>query len=335
MKPGRVARDRLAAGLAATVFLCLLAPLALPLPPAGAAQAEELLVPGARLVSVARGRTAVEAAGPPGGAAVVLIHGFGGSTYSWLRTLPALGAAGYFAAALDLKGFGLSDKSFDADYSHAAQAAFVAQVLDALGVKRATLVGHSLGGSVALHFAQAYPERVNALVLVSAAVSGAAGLQGAPQGLGFGRLVEFPPFRRLGQFALRHWLTPERLADTLASAYADPALVTPEVLQGYVAVQSLPDWDLALLAIIRDSHRNGLRRMPDLGERPVLLVWGAEDNWVPVAQGEKLREQLAAANPEWVLIEQAGHLPMDEKPAAFQAALLDFLARVRPADSEP
>jgi pimeloyl-ACP methyl ester carboxylesterase len=235
---------------------------------------------------------------------------------------------------MDLKGFGLSDKRFEADYSHAAQASFIAQLMDALGIEHATLVGHSMGGSVALYFAQAYPERVDGLALVSAAVSGPEGLSGGPPGLGLGWLVNFPPVRRLGQFALRQFLTSDRLAATLASAYADPALATPEVLQGYVAVQSLPDWDLALLAITRDGAQNSLAAMPDLGQRPVLLVWGAEDSWVPVAQGELLRAQLDGANLEWVLLDGVGHLPMDEQPEAFQAALLGFLDRVRKTASE-
>jgi pimeloyl-ACP methyl ester carboxylesterase len=108
--------------------------------------------------------TFVQESGPTDGPAVVLVHGFGGSTFNWRYTLPALAEAGYRAVALDLMGFGLSDKSFDQDDSHAAQADFVADVMTALDIQRATLVGHSMGGNVIAHFALKYPERVEGLV---------------------------------------------------------------------------------------------------------------------------------------------------------------------------
>jgi pimeloyl-ACP methyl ester carboxylesterase len=84
---------------------------------------------------------------------VILLHGFGGSTFSWRLTLPALADAGYSAVALDLRGFGLSDKDGGADHGHAAQARYVAALMDELAIQDAVVVGHSMGGNVAAHLA--------------------------------------------------------------------------------------------------------------------------------------------------------------------------------------
>jgi pimeloyl-ACP methyl ester carboxylesterase len=265
----------------------------------------------------------VEEAGPAGGPAVVLVHGLGGSTFSWRATLPALGAAGYRAVAIDLNGFGLADKRFEADYSHPAQAAFVADVMTALDIQRATLIGHSMGGSVVLHFARLLPDRVDGIVLVDAAVLGV-NLGDPTGGLGsLGRLVNLPPIRRLGQLALRVLMTPERVTEVLRSAYADPAFVTPAVVEGYLRPQQVRDWDLALLAIVRDSGRNALDAPLAGITAPLLIAWGRADTWVPLAAGERLRAALPQS--EWAVFPGAGHLPMEEQADAFNERLLAFL----------
>jgi pimeloyl-ACP methyl ester carboxylesterase len=101
------------------------------------------------------------------GKAVLLIHGLGASTFSFRHTIPEL-AQRYRVIALDLKGFGYSARP-QSDYSLTAQAALVRQVMDRLGVERAAVVGHSMGGAVAMRLALGYPERVSRLVLVASA----------------------------------------------------------------------------------------------------------------------------------------------------------------------
>lgn len=266
-------------------------------------------------------RTWIQEAGRPDDPAVLLLHGFGGSTFSWRLTLPALADAGYRAVALDLRGFGLSDKDGGADHSHRAQARFVAALMDELAIDHAVIVGHSMGGNVAAHLALDAPDRVRALVLVDAATGPATTGGGGPLA---GVLLTIPPVERWARHAVRAIATPERVAEALRSAYLEPDRVaTPEVIAGYLVPQRLPDWDVALLAIVRDGGSN------DLGERfldiiaPTLVIWGEQDSWIPLASGEAIHAALPTSGLQ--VIPNSGHLPFEEQPDAFMAALLPFL----------
>lgn len=312
-----------------TLFI-LVGPYLIPLPAQPDLDPAELAPAAGRFVTVAGTRTFVEEAGPADGPAVVLVHGFGGLTYSWRYTLPVLAAAGYHALALDLRGFGLSDKRLADDFSHAAQADFVADVMTAAGLERAVLVGHSMGGSVIAHFAERHPERVRALVFVDGAVRVAGAGQarggsvvGVPAWLG--TLAGFPPFQRWGQLVLRTFVTRARMTDVQRSAYYRQELVTADVIEGYLKVQKIKDWELALLGVLRDSGRNELPQPLTTISAPALVIWGAHDPWIPLADGEALHAALPGSG--WVVIPESGHLPMEEAPDAFNAALLDFLAQ--------
>jgi pimeloyl-ACP methyl ester carboxylesterase len=288
-----------------------------------AAVAAELGLDG-RFITVDGTRTFIQEAGLAGGPAVVLIHGFGGSTFSWRLTLPALARAGYRAVALDLRDFGLSDKSWEADTSHGAQARFVLGVMDALGIGHAVIVGHSMGADVAVHLAMGAPDRVAALVLVDAATGdGRSGTMGGPLGALAPILLALPPVRRLAQQVLRRVITPERLNEILASAYLDPATLTPGIRAGYGGQVQTRDWDLALLAVTRDGTRSGLPLPLSSVTAPTLVIWGAEDPWVPISAGKAIRDAIPGAG--WAVVPGAGHLPFEEQPDAFLADLLPFL----------
>jgi pimeloyl-ACP methyl ester carboxylesterase len=310
-----------AAAILAFVFLVL--PFLLPLPGERGRPASELVPGTGRLLRVAGVQTYVEEAGPESGQAVILIHGFGGSTFSWRETIPALAAAGYRAVALDLKGFGLADKTLAADYSHAAQAEFVIAVMEALDVEQATLIGHSMGGNVAAHLALAQPERVEKLVLVDAAI--VPGGDGGPPFSGASWLARFPPAQRWARLLLRTAVDEARFRSILNSAVYDPVFVDDALVSGYRRSVLVEDWDLALLGIVRDSRDNALPAAPGSLAMPVLLIWGEADTWVATAQGEWLAATISGA--EYVTIDKAGHLPMEEQPELFNRILLDFLAR--------
>ena len=304
------------------IALALIAPFIIPLPAQPELTAEAVAPGTGHFVTVDGVKTYVKDIGPRDGPPVVLIHGFGGSTFSWRETLPALASAGYRAIALDLKGFGLSDKRYDEDYSHASQAEFVAGVLDDLGVARASVAGHSMGASVLGHFATLYPERVEKLVLVDGSMSfDEAGSGFDPLSL----LIEFAPARQWARIIMRWQLNEEQVINRLLTAYYDPEYATPEIQAGYLVPQRIKDWELALLGIVRDSSKNALTSpLNETGDAPILIIWGEEDTWVPLSRGRSLLASLPGA--ELAVIPESGHLPMEEQAELFNERLLSFLA---------
>jgi pimeloyl-ACP methyl ester carboxylesterase len=329
----RLLPKRAGALAAAIVIGLLVGPYLLPLPAVVGADPAAFGRPDGRFLDVDGTRTYLEASGPSQGPAVVLVHGFGGSTYSWRFTRPVLAAAGYRVLALDLRGFGLATKGWEADHGHAAQARLVLAAMDAEGMREAVLVGHSMGANVVAHAALAAPDRVRALVLVDAAIVGAGarpggGTIGAAGSSPLATLLGVPSLRRAAQIAVR--LALGRAAEPiLRSAYADPAFPTAADVAAYGAAQQLADWDLALLAIVRDAGRNALPApVAALATgRPVLVAWGEHDPWIPLATGEALRDAIPGA--AWLAVPGAGHLPMEEGRAEFEAGLLAFLEDLR------
>jgi pimeloyl-ACP methyl ester carboxylesterase len=301
-------------------------PYLLPLPPNPDVSPEAFARPGGRFLTVDGTRTWIQESGPPAGPAVVFLHGFGGSTFSWRETLEPVGEAGFHAIALDLRGFGLSDKRIDADYGHRAQAWFVLAAMDELDLDAAVVVGHSMGGNVAAHMALEAPERVRGLVLVDAA-TGPDGAGGGPGGPLLSAALHLPPVQRLARVVLRHTATPERVSALLRSAYLDPAAVTPDVEAGYLVPQRLADWDLALIGIVRDGGGNALADRFSTIATPTLVIWGDQDPWIPPSAGEEIRDALTDAR--LAIVADSGHLPFEEQPQAFLAALLPYLEERR------
>jgi pimeloyl-ACP methyl ester carboxylesterase len=321
---------RIGVGLIVLIVALLIAPYLIPLPAQPDLDPAQLAPSTGRFITVDGVRTFIEEAGPADGPPIVLVHGFGGLTYTWRYTLPALAEAGYRVLALDLQGFGLSDKSFALDFSHPSQADFVIAVMRAAGMPRATLVGHSMGGSVIAHVAQRHPEAVNALVFVDGAVrglesaggqSGGSSIVGVPVQLGM--LAQFPPLQRWGQLILRGTVTRERMAQTQLTAYHVKETVTPEVEEAYLKVMKMKDWELALLGVLRDSGRNTLAQPISTLAAPTLILWGERDPWIPLERGEALHAALPQST--LVIIPATGHLPMEEDATTFNAALLEWL----------
>ncbi len=254
---------------------------------------------------------------------IVLVHGFGASSFSWRDNLRPIADAGYTVYAPDMRGFGLSDKNWDGDMSHAAQADRLAAFLDAAGIDRAVLAGNSMGGNIIAHFALKYPQRVRGLIFVDAAI-----YTGAPNAPLVSTLLQFPPIRRWGQHAVRFLLADDtRNADTIKSAWYDPARVTRDVLSGYRRALYTPDWDLGLLAMSRESGQNDLSGR--LGEitAPTLIIWGEHDTWINPANGPRLQQAIAGA--ELRIIPRAGHVPHEEQPAEFNQLVIEFLESLK------
>lgn len=251
--------------------------------------------------------------GPEDGPAVLLLHGFLGSTDDWNPVIDVLAGSGYRVIAFDRPPFGLSDKSTALDYSVTGQATLTLGLMDALGMARASLVGHSAGGSVAAQVALTAPERVENLALVSAAIELGDG-SGEPPNFGpLSFILESDADDPDAQRQLRDLIT-----SPLAQIFAGE-LVGRDMFQ-------LEGWEGGLLAFVRDNlNVSDPMQATDLSvlTLPVALIWGERDEVVPLEVGERLHSALPAAR--WVLYPEAGHMVMQDVTDAFNTTLVEFL----------
>jgi pimeloyl-ACP methyl ester carboxylesterase len=248
----------------------------------------------------------VQLRGEPENPAVILIHGFGGSTFTWRGTLDPLVEAGYYAIALDLPPFGLSDKSADIDYSRSALSDLVAGVMDELGIENAVIVGHSMGGGVTASLGVRHSDRVRGLVFVAGGVFEAMPVSDTSddgeRGGGLSDLSGFmdtlDPESPFAAALVRTFLTPERFTDLLESAYVRKEVITSEVIAGYQRPLLIEDWPQGLLAFSAAEETSPIT-LDDLAaavtenDIPVLIIWGESDEWVSIALGETMHAALS------------------------------------------
>ncbi len=250
------------------------------------------------------------------GPAVLFLHGIGDDSSTWLELLKAL-ADDFTVIAPDLLGHGASAKP-RADYSVAAYACGMRDLLTTLDVDRVTVVGHSLGGGVAMQFAYQFPERCERLVLVGSGGVGASvhpllRLAAAP-GAGLvlpllGARPALPVLRGLAELL--------RISDDLDYVVARYLrLVEPGTRSAFLrTLRSVVDW--------RGQVVNMLDRCYLTEGIPTLLVWGTEDRVVP--SGHALRAHRAMPGSRLVLFEGAGHFPHRSDPRRFAETLREFL----------
>ncbi len=264
------------------------------------------------------------------GPVVLLIHGMGGTFENWLAVVEPLARA-HTVIAPDLPGHGASAPGAG-DYSIGALAAGLRDLLVALGHERVTLVGHSLGGGIAMQFAYQFPEMTERLVLVS---SGGLGPEVSP-------LLRAAALPGADVFIAATAGTGARVlslvARGLASVGLRPNADVAEVARGYVSLVD-PDRRAAFLATLRSVIGTGGQRV-HAGDRlylaegvPVLIVWGARDPIIPVHHGESAHQAIPGSRLE--IFEDVGHLPQIEAPARFVAVLERFIVENDPAEFDP
>jgi pyruvate dehydrogenase E2 component (dihydrolipoamide acetyltransferase) len=243
------------------------------------------------------------------GEVILLVHGYGGDRNSWLFLQEPL-AAKYQVYALDLPGHGTSAKDVG-DGTLGVLAAAVTGVLDALGAGRAHLVGHSLGGAVALAVAAGDPGRIASVTLIAPA--------------GFGSEINAGYLRGFADAQTRRELKP-----VVGQLFADESLVTRQAVDDLLAYKRLDGVDEALhtlLGMLLDGDAQRTDSAAALaaigGAVPVSVVWGSADRVIPPAQAESVTEAVC------YLIEGAGHMPHMERPGEVQAAIEEAIARAR------
>lgn len=249
--------------------------------------------------------------GPRDAPAVLLLHGFGGSLHTWDAWARGLGAT-HRVVRFDQPGAGLSAPERLHDDSDERGLQVIAAVLDALGLQRASLVGHSMGGRLAWRFAAEQPQRVHKLVLV------------APDGFASPGFADGQAPEVGVMTGLLRWTLPRPLLRaSLAPAYADAALMTDAIVDR--------DRDLLLAEGNRQALLDRMGQLvlkppePWLARitAPTLLVWGAQDRMIPVANAADDQRLMPPAR--LLTLPGAGHLPQEEAADAALPALTAFL----------
>lgn len=263
----------------------------------------------------------VRGSGPP----VVLLHGFAGNRSTWRFWQGPL-AERYQVHLVDAFGCGAAPFPADDRYGPRSQGDALVAYLRDNDLRDATLVGHSLGGGIALYAALRLrelgeAERLRALV----SVAGAAYAQAIP---GFIALFRIPGLGR----ALLWALGPDRAVPwVLREIVYDPARVTPEQIEAYAAPLRDPRRRRAIERIAQQIVPPGIAALESAWrtiETPTLLLWGRHDPVVPLWVGERLAGEMPHA--ELAVLERCGHIVPEELPEASLSLLTDFLERLRP-----
>lgn len=254
-------------------------------------------------------------AGDENAPALVLIHGLISSTLVWSEALLPLAHAGFRVIAIDLPGFGYSDKPADGRYTIDSQAHAVISLMDRLGIDTASIVGASYGGAIAATIALDYPERVERLVLVGAVTSD------EPKKKLLLRILQIPIVGDIVTplFLGSRWVLRARMEEAYRRV-GKP--IDEHMVSARHHILETANMQRAMIRTVRRWHANRIQRQAPLIRQPTLLVWGEADSHIPVSEAFQLRD--AIPNARLIVIRNCGHLPPAEYPEAFVKVLRDF-----------
>ena len=249
---------------------------------------------------------------------LLMIHGLGENLLTWQKILNRLPQESYRFLLVDLPGHGQSTAERMGKYSHRHLAQQLIEFLDTLSIKKVIIIGHSLGGNLALRMALLHPERVQALFLISPAVF-------SVHGVPLSSLIFANPLLRTGIISIANkTLRSEiKLTKTLQDAVFDKNIIDQDLIERIVKpILRNPKSGLALYYYLRDSSRNHV--FPDLKSLtlPIFIMSGREDSWVKISEIKRLNASLN--NVTFLEIYQCGHMPQEEKPDEVVKQLIKF-----------
>ena len=305
--------------LAGLLLLAIVAPLLIPLPPLeGTLPPADLADEDGRFIEL-RGIQVHYKASGSGEPSMILMHGFLSSTFSWREVIGPLSET-LRVVAFDRPAFGMTERPdawggenpYTADFAMA----LTLDLMDALSVERAVLIGNSAGGALAARQALEHPERVQALILVDAAIYSEGGSRAWLR-----PLLATPQMRRIGPVLLRNVRTWG--AEFGRSAWHDPARITPEIWAGYTLPLRADNWDRALYEYTLASQPGDLASRVSEIDMPVLVITGDDDRIVPMADSVRLASEIP--NARLAILPACGHVPQEECPQAFLEVVQEFL----------
>ncbi len=256
------------------------------------------------------------------GKPVLLLHGFGASSYTWRHVEPALAASGHRVLTVDLKGFGLSDKPLDKAYSIFDQAALISEFIEQLKLKNLTVIGHSLGGGVTLVLALEKDRqklgRISKIVLIDSVAYS----QNIP--------IAFNILRTpvLGTIGSRLVPLDVQTRVALRLAYFDNSKFDSSDVKQYADPLKAKGSRHAMIQTARQILPENLpelsRRYKTI-EKPALIIWCSHDRVIKPIIGLRLHDDLI--NSSFHVVRECGHMPQEEKPQETIALIRDFLKR--------
>lgn len=255
------------------------------------------------------------------GSPVLLIHGFGTSTYTWKRIAPQL-AETHRVIAVDLKGFGQSDKPMDERYSVSDQAELLAQLIKDQDLRNLTLVGHSFGGGVALLLALQAKDDLKGRIARLVLLDSIAYPQTIPV---FFKMLDMPLMSQIG---VRMVPPSVQTRVALQIAYFDDSKIGDEEVETYAAPLRTAAGKHAIIHSARQIMPEGIEALAaryrgiDL---PTLILWCDHDRIVPLEVGLKLRRTLP--NSAIRIVQDCGHMPQEEQPEQTLALIQEFLGK--------
>lgn len=312
--------------LAGLILILAIVPLLIPLQPlADTRPAETYADPDSRFLEIngLKVHYKVYGSGEP---LIILLHGFGASTYSWREVAASLARYGT-VLVYDRPAFGLTARPMPGEwqgenpYSILAQPDIINSFLQHLGFEKAVLAGNSAGGTVAVYTALEKPEIVSALILVDAAIYN-----------GGGSPAWIRPFLRLPQAERIGVLVSRQIKDWgprfLETAWHDPAKITSAIRENYQIPLNIQNWDRALWELTRAPGPAAplAERIPELN-LPVLVVTGDDDRIVPTDLSIRLSEEIRGAS--LVIFKNCGHVPQEECPDQFLDAVIPFIQSLK------
>ena len=251
------------------------------------------------------------------GKPVVLLHGFMSMAYDWRFNIQEL-SKHFSVYALDLPGFGYSDKPLNFGYNSDGYAEFIVSFLNEYNIDRAVLVGNSMGGQIALMTCLKYPERVAGLVLIDSG--------------GYPQSVEFLPFKLLyipviGEVSMA--LVNRTVIKIMLKTgiYFNGSFATDEVVNNYYDVYGTANARKMPPIIMRRIMKDEAHITSNLSniKCPTMIMWGAEDRVISPSRAKMFRRDISSASA--LIISRAGHMPQIEKSKAVNKAIVNFVSQ--------
>ncbi|MCC3410661.1 MAG: alpha/beta hydrolase [Microcoleus sp. PH2017_29_MFU_D_A] len=248
-----------------------------------------------------------------GNTPILLIHGFDSSVFEYRRLLPLL-AEKNETWAVDLLGFGFTERAADLPFSQKAIGSHLYYFWKTLISQPVILVGASMGGAAAIDFTLNHPEAVKKLVLIDSAGFAVTSNKGK---------FLIPPLGYLATSFLRNPIIRQKIS---VNAYFDKTLASVDAQTCAALHLEMPNWNQALIAFTKSGGYGGFGQKLSQIQQQTLILWGKQDRILGTADAEKFKS--AIANSQLIWIPDCGHVPHLEKPQITAQHILDFIAKV-------